>query len=245
MLEDLKTIVCRANIDLVRYHLVTLTWGNVSGIDRTRGLVVIKPSGVAYDAMRPKDMVVVDLDGYVVEGDLRPSSDTPTHVCLYRNFPLVGGVVHTHSPCAAAFSQACRSIPCLGTTHADTFSGEVPVTRPLTRAEVETDYELNTGRVIVERFGDLNPSTVPAVLVANHGSFTWGTTPGLAVEHAVILEEVAKIALATLTIRPDTPHLASYILDKHHSRKHGPNAYYGQRPGHPSKQPPSGETSTE
>jgi L-ribulose-5-phosphate 4-epimerase len=232
MLEELKEIVWRANIDLERHRLVTLTWGNVSGIDRGRGLIVIKPSGVAYAAMRPGDMVVVDLEGHVVEGELRPSSDTPTHVCLYRHFGRIGVVVHTHSPCAAAFSQACRPIPCLGTTHADTFSGEVPVTRPLTRAEVETDYELNTGKVIVERFGELNPLTLPAVLVANHGSFTWGQTPEQAVEHAVILEEVARIALATLAIRADTPPLAGYILDKHHSRKHGPNAYYGQAPGH-------------
>jgi L-ribulose-5-phosphate 4-epimerase len=241
MLEELKTIICRANVALARYHLVTLTWGNVSGIDRTRGLVVIKPSGVAYDTMRPQDMVVVDLEGHVVEGELRPSSDTPTHACLYRNFPRIGGVVHTHSPYAAAFSQACRPIPCLGTTHADTFSGEVPITRSLMRAEVENDYELNTGRIIVERFADLNPLTVPAVLVANHGSFTWGATPDQAVEHAVILEEVARIALATLAIRPDTPPLAAYILDKHHSRKHGPNAYYGQT-GHTHR--PSEDEST-
>ena len=240
MLEELKEIVWRANLDLVAHHLVTLTWGNASGIDRGEGLVVIKPSGVAYESMKPADMVVVDLDGHVVEGALRPSSDTPTHVCLYRHFARLGGVVHTHSPSATAFSQACRPIPCLGTTHADTFSGEVPITRPLTRAEVETDYELNTGRVIVERFAELNPLTMPAVLVANHGSFTWGSSSEQAVQHAIILEEVARIALATLCLRPDTPPLAAYILDKHHSRKHGPNAYYGQTSGHHSG-PPGGE----
>jgi L-ribulose-5-phosphate 4-epimerase len=241
MLEELKEAVWRANLDLVRHNLVTLTWGNVSGIDRAKALVVIKPSGVAYERMKAADMVVVDLDGRVVEGALRPSSDTPTHVCLYRGFDRIGGIVHTHSPSATAFCQACRAIPCLGTTHADTFSGEVPVTRPLTRAEVETDYELNTGRVIIERFGELNPLTVPAVLVANHGSFAWGSSSDQAVQHAIILEEVAHIALATLAVRPDTPSLAAYILDKHHSRKHGPNAYYGQAPGHRSKPPGSQE----
>ena len=230
MLEELKHLVCQANLDLVRHRLVALTWGNVSGIDRAAGLVVIKPSGVAYEGMRPEDMVVVDLEGNVVEGKLRPSSDTPTHVVLYRGFPAgVGGIVHTHSPCAAGFAQAGKPIPCLGTTHADTFSGEVPLTRPLSRTEVEKNYELNTGKVIVERFAELNPITMPAVLVANHGSFTWGATPAQAVEHAVILEEVARIALATIHIRPETPPLAHYILDKHHSRKHGPNAYYGQK----------------
>ena len=228
MLEELKGLVCQANLDLVAHRLVALTWGNVSGIDRASGRVVIKPSGVAYDRMKPQDMVVLDLDGKIVEGALRPSSDTPTHVLLYRTFPGIGAIVHTHSPCATAFAQACRPIPCLGTTHADTFSGEVPVTRGLRQAEVQTDYELNTGKVIAERFAQLDPQAIPAVLVANHGSFTWGASPAAAVEHAVILEEVARIALATLQIRPDTPPLPGYILDKHHSRKHGPKAYYGQ-----------------
>ena len=228
MLDELKQAVCRANLDLVKHHLITLTWGNASGIDRQRGLVVIKASGVPYDAMTPADMAVVDLTGNPAEGTLRPSSDTPTHLVLYRAWPDVGGIVHTHSPHAAAFAQACRPVPCLGTTHADVFRGEVPVTRPLTPAEVAGEYEASTGHVIVERFVDLDRRAVPGVLVANHGPFTWAAEPAEAVTHAAALEAVSRMALATLQIRPDTPPLAEHLLAKHHSRKHGPDAYYGQ-----------------
>jgi len=230
MLEELKEAVWRANLDLAKQGLVILTWGNVSGIERRRDLVVIKPSGVGYDAMRPADMVVVALDGgAVVEGKLRPSSDTPSHLALYRAWPAIGGVTHSHSAHATMFAQACKPIPCLGTTHADQFYGEVPVARPLTREEVEEDYEGNTGRVIVERFADLDPKVIPGALVANHGPFTWGRDAADAVANAVALEAIAKMALGTLLIAPLTPPLAEHILDKHHLRKHGPAAYYGQK----------------
>ncbi|MEP0842335.1 MAG: L-ribulose-5-phosphate 4-epimerase [Phycisphaerae bacterium] len=228
MLEELKQQVCAANRELVRLGLVTLTWGNASGLDRARGLMVIKPSGVAYERLEPADMAVVDLEGRQVEGALRPSSDAPTHLHLYRSFDGLGGIAHTHSLHATMFAQARREIPCLGTTHADHFHGPVPVTRPLTEAEVAADYEHNTGRVIVERFAGLDPLAVPAVLVAGHGPFTWGADAAEAVRNSVALEAVAQMALGTWRIRPDAPDLESYLLEKHHQRKHGPNAYYGQ-----------------
>jgi len=212
---------------LVEHGLVIFTWGNVSGFDPESRLVVIKPSGVDYDTMTADDMVVVDLDNRVVEGSLRPSSDTPTHTFLYKQFPQLGGIVHTHSTYAVAWAQACRSIPALGTTHADHFYGHIPCTRVLTADEVEQDYEHNTGKVIVETFSDIDPIAVPAVLVANHGPFAWGSTPEKAVYNAVVLEQVAKMAFLTTQLGNDNP-IASYILNKHYQRKHGKNAYYGQ-----------------
>jgi L-ribulose-5-phosphate 4-epimerase len=229
MLEELKTLVCQANMDLVRHGLVTLSWGNASGIDPERALVVIKPSGISYDRIEPRQMVVVDLDGNLVEGDLQPSSDMPTHVLLYRHFEGIGGITHTHSTHATTFAQARMAIPCLGTTHADHFFGPVPVTRPLSREEVETDYETGTGRVIVERFAQINPTEMPAVLVAGHGPFTWGATAAEAVSNAAALEAVARMAAGTMAICSDPPPLEPYILEKHYQRKHGPDAYYGQK----------------
>lgn len=229
MLEELRNQVCLANRRLVDRGLVTLTWGNVSGFDRDVNLMVIKPSGVAYDQLTADCMVVVDLDGCVIEGDLKPSSDTPTHLCLYRAFGSIGGVCHTHSRYATMFSQARVPIPCLGTTHADHFYGPVPVARALTETEVEKDYEANTGRVIVERFADLDPVAVPGVLVAGHAPFTWGRDVHQAVDNAVALEAVAEMALGTMQIQHDVTELEAHILNKHHQRKHGPNAYYGQR----------------
>ncbi len=208
--------------------LVTLTWGNVSALSTDGSYVVIKPSGVPYSQMLPEHMAVVDLDGQLVEGDLRPSSDTPTHLVLYRHFPTVRGITHTHSPQATTFAQARREIPCLGTTHADHFYGSVPVTRPLTPREVEEAYEVNTGHVIVERFKDLDPLAMPAVLVAGHAPFTWGKNAVESVQNAVALEAVAAMALATFQLRSDAPMLESYVLDKHYQRKHGAGAYYGQ-----------------
>jgi L-ribulose-5-phosphate 4-epimerase len=231
MLEKLKDEVCAANLDLVKQGLVVLTWGNVSGIDRESGLVAIKPSGVTYSKMLPSDMVVVDLDGNRVEGDMNPSSDTPTHLALYRAWENIGGIVHTHSAMATAFAQAMRPVKCFGTTHADTFYGEVPVTRPLSEEEVGDAYEANTGAVIIERFESLDPAAIPGVLVANHAPFTWGGSADAAVKNAVILEEVAKMSMLTVQINPETPALAQYILDKHYFRKHGPGAYYGQNAG--------------
>jgi len=229
MFKDLKKAVCRANRELAAQGLIKLTWGNVSGIDRAKGLVVIKPSGVPYDALRPESMVVVDLDGKVVAGKLRPSSDTPTHLVLYRAWPQIGGIVHTHSPYATMFAQAGRGIPCLGTTHADTFYGEIPVTRTFKATEVESDYEANTGRIIVERFANLSPEEMPAVLVADHAPFAWGKTPAEAVEHAVVLEEVARMAVGTLLISKGIPLVPQYLMEKHFRRKHGASAYYGQQ----------------
>ena len=228
-LTALKNDVFRRNLELVEHGLVVLTWGNVSGIDREAGLVAIKPSGVAYDRMTAEDIVVVDLEGKAVEGRLRPSSDLPTHLALYRAFPSVGGIVHTHSPKAVAWAQARRGIPAFGTTHADHFHGAVPCTRELTPAEVADDYELNTGRVIEERFHDLDAEAFPGVLVAGHGPFTWGPTPRKAVENAVALEQIAAMALDTLRLDPDAEPAPSYVLDKHYFRKHGPGAYYGQK----------------
>jgi len=228
-LEKLRTIVCAANLELVRQGLVTLTWGNVSGIDRTNGLVVIKPSGVAYDRLTPESLVITDMDGRVVEGDYAPSTDTPTHVQLYRAFPNIGGVVHSHSTYATALAQAGREIPCLGTTHADHFHGTVPVARMPTEAEVRDRYEFNIGGLIVERFRTLDPDAVPGVLAAGHGPFAWGPDPRKAVENAVALEAVAQMAATTFALCPAVPPLPDYILNKHYNRKHGPGAYYGQK----------------
>ncbi|MGO9108187.1 MAG: L-ribulose-5-phosphate 4-epimerase AraD [Thermoguttaceae bacterium] len=229
MLRDLKRRVSAANGDLVKTGLVTLTWGNVSGIDREKGLVVIKPSGVPYDELEPECMVVVDLEGCVVEGELKPSSDTPTHLVLYRAMETIGGVVHTHSCHATMFAQARWEIPCLGTTHADHFHGSVPVTRSLSEAEVAEDYEGHTGHVIVERFRDLDPEAMPAVLVAGHAPFTWGKTAEKALENSVALEAVAEMALGTWSIDRAAAELEPWVLDKHYRRKHGPAAYYGQK----------------
>lgn len=232
MLADLRREVCEANLRLLRAGLVTLTWGNVSGRSADGKLVVIKPSGIAYEALRDEDLVVVDLDGNVLEGTLRPSSDTPTHLYLYRSFAGVGGVAHTHSARAVAFAQARREIPCLGTTHADHFHGAVPLTRALRADEVKEDYEGNTGRVIVERFDRVDapdPMTVPGVLVAGHGPFTWGVSARAATDNAIALEAIAGMALDTLSLAPGAPTLERWIIDKHHGRKHGPDAYYGQR----------------
>ena len=229
MLEDLKARVCAQNLALVRHGLVVLTWGNVSAVDREKGLVVIKPSGVSYENMTAADMVVVDLDGKVVEGKYRPSSDTPTHVYLYKAFPEVGGIVHTHSCCATAWAQAGRAIPPYGTTHADAFYGAVPCARALTQAEVEGEYEKNTGKVIAETFAKKDPMAIPAVLVKSHGPFTWGATPEKAVENAVTLEAVAKMAIETERINAEAGNVDGYLLDKHYFRKHGKNAYYGQK----------------
>ena len=231
MLDKLKKEVWQANLDLVRYGLVILTFGNASGIDRKKGFVVIKPSGVSYDDMKPSDMVVVGLDGEVAEGTLNPSSDTPTHLALYRAFPGIGGIVHAHSEYATMFAQAGMEIPCLGTTHADHFHGPVPVTRLLTKREVEADYEGNTGRAIVERFAGIDPLGTPAVLVAGHGPFAWGKIPGEAARNALVLERTAKTALGTLTLDPGRRRLPGYIVEKHYQRKHGPLATYGQNKG--------------
>lgn len=228
MLEKLKDEVFRANLDLVKHGLVIFTWGNVSGIDRESGLVVIKPSGVSYETMTAADMVVVDLDGKVVDGDLRPSSDTPTHLALYRAFPEIGGVVHTHSTYATAWAQAGIDIPNIGTTHADYFHDAVPCTPDMTRGEVEGDYEQETGNVIVKRFEGLNPVHTPGVLVKNHGPFTWGKDAHEAVHNAVVLEQVAKMASIAFTINPRLT-MNPLLVEKHFSRKHGPNAYYGQK----------------
>ena len=229
MLERLKRDICRANLDLVSAGLVIQTWGNASGLDRSRGLMVIKPSGVAYAAMRPEHMVVVSLDeGKAVEGALKPSSDTATHLVLYRAFPAVGGVVHTHSLYATAWAQAKRHLPAFGTTQADYWHGEVPCTRALAPREIKADYEANTGHVIVERFRRLDPLEHPAVLVASHGPFTWGQDVNEAVHHAAVLEFVARLASETLRADPNARPMPRALLDKHFRRKHGPGAYYGQ-----------------
>jgi L-ribulose-5-phosphate 4-epimerase len=229
-IQQLKEQVCQANLELVAHGLVTITWGNASGRSADRSVIVIKPSGVSYDDLRPEHMVVVNVEtGKVVEGKLNPSSDTPTHAVLYREFSGIGGIVHTHSLRATSFAQAGRPIPCFGTTHADHFHGEVPVTRHLTKLEVESAYELKTGEVIVERFASLDPVAVPAVLVAGHAPFTWGRDVHDAVKNAVALEAVAEMALATLTLQPDAKPLDTYLLEKHYRRKHGKDAYYGQQ----------------
>lgn len=231
MLEALKKDVCEANLALVKHGLVTFTWGNVSAIDRANSLLVIKPSGVAYEKLLPELMVVVDLNGIVVEGGLNPSSDTPTHIDLYKAFQDIGGIVHTHSQDASAWAQAGRDIPAYGTTHADYFYGPIPCTRTLTNSEIETDYEKNTGLVIAETFEkrSLNPVAVPGVNVFNHGPFAWGSDCFEAVHNAVVMEYVAKMALMTEQINPDILPIGNAIADKHYSRKHGANAYYGQK----------------
>jgi len=230
MLEELKRQVCEANLDLVKEGLVIQTWGNASGIDRVQGLVAIKPSGVPYASMKPQHMVVVSLEtGEVVDGYLKPSSDTPTHLLLYRAFPKIGGIVHTHSLHATAWAQARRAIPAYGTTQADYWYGDVPCTRLLTPREIKTDYELNTGRVIIETFKKMDPLQHPAILVASHGPFAWGANVGEAVHNAIALEFIARLAAETLRLNPKTKPMPSVLLDKHFLRKHGPKAYYGQK----------------
>ena len=231
MLENLKKAVYEANMELPRRGLVTYTWGNVSGIDRETGLVVIKPSGVEYDELTPEDLVVLDLDGNIVEGKLNPSSDTKTHLELYKAFPQLGGIVHTHSPYAVGWAQAGEDIPCYGTTHADYIYGPVPCARHLTQEELDEDYEKNTGKVIIEEFTkrNLDPVAVPAVICHSHGPFTWGKSPAQAVYNAVVLEEVAKMACYTRIVKPSADPAPKHIVDKHYMRKHGPNAYYGQK----------------
>lgn len=228
MLEHIKQEVLEANLDLPKYKMVTFTWGNVSAIDRDAGLVVIKPSGVPYEELKRDDMVVVDLEGNVVEGRYKPSSDTPTHLVLYKAFGQIGGIVHTHSPWATSWAQAGRGIPALGTTHADYFYGEIPCTRPMTEAETKGAYELETGNVIVETFKGIDPNAVPGVLVHCHAPFAWGKDAREAVHHAVVLEEVAKIAHRTFHLNPDVRPMNQALLDRHYLRKHGSGAYYGQ-----------------
>ncbi|SKA63085.1 L-ribulose 5-phosphate 4-epimerase [Eubacterium uniforme] len=230
MLEELKEKVLQANLELPKRGLITYTWGNVSGIDREKGLVVIKPSGVSYDGMKASDMVVLDLDGNRVEGTLNPSSDTPTHLELYKKYPDLGGVVHTHSTSATSWAQAGRDIPLYGTTHADYFFGDIPCARSLTKEEIEGEYERNTGLVIIETLEerDVNPVYTPGILVKNHGVFTWGKDADEAVHNAVVLEEVAKMATFTEMINKDADKAPDYLRDKHFYRKHGENAYYGQ-----------------
>jgi L-ribulose-5-phosphate 4-epimerase len=231
MLEELKEAVWRANLDLVRFGLATLTFGNASGLDRKKGILAIKPSGISYERMKPADIVLVDLAGRRVEGRLSPSSDTPTHLEIYRAFSEIGGITHAHCPCATMYAQARREIPCLGTTHADVFHGPVPVTRFLKPEEVARAYESNTGKVIRDRFRRIHPLDCPAVLVAGHGPFVWGRTPGEAVENCLALERIAEMALGTTVLNPSGPRLPRYLLDKHFRRKHGPGAYYGQKEG--------------
>ena len=230
MYEDLRQAVYAANMELYHRNLVLYTWGNVSQVDRDKGVFGIKPSGVAYEALKPEDIVIVSLEnGKRVDGTLNPSSDTPTHLGLYRAFREIGGVTHTHSTCATSFAQAGREIPCLGTTHADYIAGSVPVTRFLTEAEVAQDYEGETATVIVEAFQSRNPVHTPAVLVRGHGPFTWGKDAAASVYNAVVLEEVARMAMYTFSLNPDTAALPFHVQNKHFSRKHGPNAYYGQK----------------
>ncbi len=228
LLQELREFVLEANLELVRRGLVFATFGNASGIAREESLVVIKPSGVSYDSLRAEDLVITDLDGRRIEGALNPSSDLPTHLVLYRAFPEIGGVVHTHARYSAAWAQAGREIPCLGTTHADFICGPVPVTLPMERKEIESEYEVNTGRVIVRRFANLDPNMTRAVLVHGHGPFCWGATPAEAVQTAVMVEEIAQIAYCTVAINPGVSPISQTLLEKHFLRKHGPDAYYGQ-----------------
>jgi len=229
MHEELRKAVRDANVELWKQKLVIFSWGNVSGFDRSSGIVAIKPSGLAYDELTADKIVLLDLDGNIVEGDLKPSSDTPTHLELYKNFEAIGGVCHTHSPVATMWAQSCKEIPCFGTTHADYFYGSVPVTEVMTKDEIQGDYELNTGRIIVKRFSGLDPMEIPAVLVANHGPFSWGKNPAEAVEANIVLEQIATMALGTITINPGQGPIIKTLLDKHYLRKHGKNAYYGQK----------------
>ncbi|SSI76321.1 L-ribulose-5-phosphate 4-epimerase UlaF [Klebsiella pneumoniae] len=228
-MQQLKQQVFEANMDLPRYGLVTFTWGNVSAIDRQRGLVVIKPSGIAYESMTVDDMSVVDLQGHVVEGRWRPSSDTATHLALYRRYPDLGGVVHTHSTHATAWAQAGLAIPALGTTHADYFFGDIPCTRALSAQEVDEAYELNTGQVIIEALGEANPLHTPGIVVYQHGPFAWGKDAHEAVHNAVVMEEVARMAWIARGINPQLQPIDSWLMNKHFQRKHGPNVYYGQK----------------
>ena len=228
-LESLRAEVCEANLEVVRRGLVLYTFGNASGISREQGLVAIKPSGVPYETLRPEHLVITDLDGRIVEGNLKPSSDLPTHLALYRAFPAIGGVVHTHSRYATAWAQAGREIPCLGTTHADYFHGPVPVTDRMQPGEIESEYEWNTGQVILRRFAGIDPMVKPGVLVAGHAPFCWGRTPAEAAHNAVILEEIACLAYHALTINPEASAISDSLRDKHFLRKHGPKAYYGQK----------------
>ena len=228
MLEQLKKDVYEANMELWEKGLVIYTWGNVSGIDREKNLMVIKPSGVGYESMGPEDMVVVDMEGNVVEGNYKPSSDTATHLVMYRTYPQIGGVVHTHSTWAVTFAQAGMDIPAFGTTHADYFYGDIPCTRDLTAQEIEEAYEKNTGNVIVETIGDGDVMAIPGIIVKNHAPFAWGKTPGGAVYNAVVLDKVAEMAYKTMTLNPRVARVPQYLLDKHYFRKHGANAYYGQ-----------------
>ena len=227
MLEKLKSEVLQANLDLVKHGLVIFTWGNVSGIDRSEGLIVIKPSGIPYDKMKPSDMAVVDLEGNIVEGALQPSSDTATHLALYKSFPNIGGIAHTHSTYATAWAQTGKDIPNIGTTHADYFKDNIPCTRPMTKTEIENAYEYETGKVIVERFAGINPGHTPAVLVNNHGPFAWGTDAHDAVHNAAVLEQVAKMAAISIAINPNL-QMNGELIKKHFERKHGAHAYYGQ-----------------
>lgn len=227
-LDALRKQVCAANRSLVDHHLVTFTWGNVSGVDRDAGIMVIKPSGVSYEDLTPDNMVGVRLDGEILDEGMQPSSDTATHLALYRRYPELGGVVHTHSSMATAWAQAGRPIPALGTTHADYFHGEIPCSRALRDAEIEDDYELNTGRVIIETLGRAEPLSIPGILVREHAPFAWGRNPKEAVHNAVVIEEVARMALHTLMLNPDCGPIAQSLLDKHYLRKHGSKAYYGQ-----------------
>jgi len=229
MLEKLKEEVWKANLDLPKYDLVTFTWGNVSGIDREKGLFVIKPSGVPYVDLKPEHMVILDMEGRVVEGKLNPSSDTPTHLALYKAFKGIGGVVHTHSSWATSFAQAGKGIPAFGTTHGDYFYGEIPCTRKMTAEEIHGEYEKETGNVIIETFRNKNPLDIPAVLVNMHGPFSWGKDAHEAVHNSVVLEEVAKMAISTMTLTPGIGAMDQALLDKHFLRKHGANAYYGQK----------------
>jgi L-ribulose-5-phosphate 4-epimerase len=229
MLESLRAEVCEANLEVVRRGLVLYTFGNASGISREQGLVAIKPSGVPYETLRQEHLVITDLDGRIVEGNLKPSSDLPTHLALYRAFPAIGGVVHTHSRYATAWAQAGREIPCLGTTHADYFHGPVPVTDRMQPGEIESEYEWNTGQVILRRFAGIDPMVKPGVLVAGHAPFCWGRTPAEAAHNAVILEEIACLAYHALTINPQASAISDSLRDKHFLRKHGPKAYYGQK----------------
>lgn len=230
MLEKLKKEVFEANIELVEKGMVIYTWGNVSGIDREKGLVVIKPSGVDYEGMKAEDMVVVDLEGNVVDGRYKPSSDTATHLELYKKYPEIGGVVHTHSTWAVTFAQAGMSIPAFGTTHADYFYGDIPCTRELTEEEISENYELNTGKVILETIGDNDPMAIPGIVVKNHGPFAWGRSAAGSVYNAVVMDKVAEMAYNTMTLNPRVERVSQYLLDKHYLRKHGANAYYGQSP---------------